>query len=41
MPESYNAQPLTPLDLNLDVSNNHYWSYNNVEALLSCKKPLT
>jgi len=41
MPESYNAQPLTPLDLNLDVSNNHYWSYHNVEALLSCKKPLT
>ncbi len=41
MSESYNAQPLTPLDLNLNVSNNHYWSYHNIEALLSCKKPLT
>jgi tryptophan 2,3-dioxygenase len=38
---SDNAQPLTPLDLNLDVSNNHYWSYHNIEALLGCKKPLT
>lgn len=41
MPHSYNAQPLPPLDRDLDVSQNHYWSYHNLEALLSCKKPLT
>jgi tryptophan 2,3-dioxygenase len=41
MSESYNAQPLPPLDPNLDVTKNHYWSYHNIEALLSCKKPLT
>jgi tryptophan 2,3-dioxygenase len=39
--ESYNAQPLPPLDPNLDVTKNHYWSYHNIEALLSCKNPLT
>jgi tryptophan 2,3-dioxygenase len=41
MSESYNAQPLPALDPNLDVTKNHYWSYHNLEALLSCKKPLT
>ena len=41
MSASYNPQPLPPLDPNLDVTKNHYWSYHNVEALLSCKKPLT
>lgn len=41
MSESYNAQPLPPLNPTLDVTKNHYWSYHNIEALLSCKKPLT
>lgn len=41
MSASYNPQPLPPLDRNLDVTKNHYWSYHNIEALLSCKKPLT
>ncbi|MCA1994443.1 MAG: hypothetical protein LDL41_20715 [Coleofasciculus sp. S288] len=41
MSASYNPQPLPPLDPNLDVTKNHYWSYHNLEALLSCKKPLT
>lgn len=39
MSESY--QPLPPLDPNLDISQNHYWNYHNVEALISCKQPLT
>lgn len=41
MPKPYKAQPLPPLDPNLDISQNHYWSYHNLEALLSCKHPLT
>lgn len=41
MSASYNPQPLPPLDPNLDVTKNHYWSYHNLEALLSCKNPLT
>lgn len=41
MSEADKPQPLPPLDPNLDVSKNHYWSYHNIEALLSCKKPLT
>jgi tryptophan 2,3-dioxygenase len=41
MPETYKPQPLPPLDPSLDVTKNHYWSYHNLEALLSCKKPLT
>jgi tryptophan 2,3-dioxygenase len=41
MMESYKPQPLPPLDPNLDATNNHYWSYHNLEALLSCKNPLT
>ena len=41
MSASYNPQPLPPLDPNLDVTKNHYWSYHNIEALLSCKNPLT
>jgi len=41
MSASYNPQPLPPLDPNLDVTKHHYWSYLNLEALLSCKNPLT
>ncbi|MBV9388973.1 MAG: tryptophan 2,3-dioxygenase [Chroococcidiopsidaceae cyanobacterium CP_BM_ER_R8_30] len=41
MSEPYNAQPLPPLDPTLDITKNHYWSYHNIEALLSCKQPLT
>ncbi|WP_341530846.1 tryptophan 2,3-dioxygenase family protein [Nostoc sp. UHCC 0302] len=41
MSESYKPQSLPPLDPNLDVTQNHYWSYHNIEALVSCKKPLT
>lgn len=41
MTEAYNAQPLPPLNPNLDVTQNHYWNYHNLEALLSCKNPLT
>jgi tryptophan 2,3-dioxygenase len=41
MSASYNPQPLPPVDPNLDVTKNHYWSYHNLEALLSCKNPLT
>jgi tryptophan 2,3-dioxygenase len=37
----FKPEPLPPLDPHLDVSQNHYWSYHNLEALLSCKKPLT
>lgn len=41
MTEFYKPQPLTPLDPTLDVTKNHYWNYHNIEALLSCKQPLT
>ncbi|HEY9622837.1 MAG TPA: tryptophan 2,3-dioxygenase family protein [Crinalium sp.] len=41
MTGTYNPQPLPPLDPNLDTSQNHYWSYHSLEALLSCKHPLT
>jgi tryptophan 2,3-dioxygenase len=37
----FKPEPLPPLDSNLDVSQNHYWSYHDLETLLSCKKPLT
>jgi tryptophan 2,3-dioxygenase len=37
----FKPEPLPPLDPNLDISKNHYWSYHHLEALLSCKKPLT
>jgi tryptophan 2,3-dioxygenase len=37
----FKPEPLPPLDPHLDVSQNHYWSYHDLEALLSCKKPLT
>lgn len=40
MSDSYKPQPLPPLDP-IDVTRNHYWNYHNIEALLSCKKPLT
>jgi tryptophan 2,3-dioxygenase len=41
MSKAYSAQPLPPLDPNLDVTQNHYWSYHGLEALLNCKRPLT
>jgi tryptophan 2,3-dioxygenase len=41
MSDSFNYHPLPPLDPNLDITQNHYWNYHNVEALLSCKKTLT
>ncbi|MBH8551727.1 tryptophan 2,3-dioxygenase [Nostocaceae cyanobacterium CENA357] len=41
MSESYKPKPLPPLDLNLDINQNHYWNYHNVETLINCKKPLT
>ncbi len=41
MSESYKPQPLPPLDPTLEINKNHYWNYHNIEALLSCKKPLT
>jgi tryptophan 2,3-dioxygenase len=37
----FKPEPLPPLDSDLEVSQNHYWTYHNLEALLSCKKPLT
>jgi tryptophan 2,3-dioxygenase len=37
----FKPEPLPPLDPDLEVSQNHYWTYHNLEALLSCKKPLT
>ncbi|MBD2461456.1 tryptophan 2,3-dioxygenase [Oscillatoria sp. FACHB-1407] len=33
--------PLPPLNPDLDVTQNHYWSYHGLETLLSCKQPLT
>lgn len=33
--------PLPPIDPNLDVTQNHYWSYHGLDILLSCKQPLT
>ncbi|MBD0387235.1 MAG: tryptophan 2,3-dioxygenase [Nostoc sp. C3-bin3] len=41
MSESYAPQPLPPINPNLDISQNHYWNYHNIEGLISCKKPLT
>jgi tryptophan 2,3-dioxygenase len=41
MSQSYNPQPLPPLDPNLDPTQNHYWTYHNLDALLQCKRPLT
>jgi len=41
MSASYNPQPLPPLNPNLDATKNHYWNYHDLEALLSCKNPLT
>lgn len=37
----YDAKPLPPLDPAMDMSKNHYWSYQGLDALLACKKPLT
>ncbi|NJO40189.1 MAG: tryptophan 2,3-dioxygenase [Cyanobacteria bacterium CRU_2_1] len=41
MSQSYNPQPLPPLDSTIDITQNHYWSYHNLDALLQCKRPLT
>lgn len=41
MPQSDHTQPLSPLDPSLEITQNHYWTYHNLEALLSCKRPLT
>lgn len=35
------VKPLPPLDPNLDVTQNHYWSYHSLEELLRCKRPVT
>ena len=37
----YKAVPLPPLDPDMDASDNHYWSYHSLDALLACKQPLT
>jgi tryptophan 2,3-dioxygenase len=39
--KKYDAKPLPPLDPNMDASKNHYWTYQGLDALLACKKPLT
>jgi tryptophan 2,3-dioxygenase len=39
--KKYDAKPLPPLDPNMDAGKNHYWSYQGLETLLACKKPLT
>ncbi|MDY7012468.1 MAG: tryptophan 2,3-dioxygenase family protein [Cyanobacteriota bacterium] len=41
MSDSYNPQPLPPLDPNLEIGQNHYWNYHHLEQLLSCKQPIT
>lgn len=41
MTKKYDAKPLPPLDPNMDASKNHYWTYQGLDALLACKKPLT
>jgi tryptophan 2,3-dioxygenase len=38
---AYDARPLPPLDPTMDASQNHYWSYHSLPALLACKRPLT
>lgn len=35
------SQPLPLRDLSRDASQNHYWSYHSLPALLACKQPLT
>jgi tryptophan 2,3-dioxygenase len=39
--KKYDAKPLPPLDPDMDASKNHYWTYQGLDALLACKKPLT
>jgi tryptophan 2,3-dioxygenase len=41
MSQSYVAKPLPPLDPAMDASQNHYWTYHSLPALLACKRPLT
>lgn len=33
--------PLPPIDPAVDISQNHYWRYHSLEALLACKRPIT
>ncbi len=40
MSKSYTPQPLLPINPNLNTSENHYWNYHNIEALINCKNPL-
>jgi tryptophan 2,3-dioxygenase len=35
------SQPLPLRDPSRDASQNHYWSYHSLPALLACKQPLT
>jgi tryptophan 2,3-dioxygenase len=37
----YEAKPLPQRDPALDVSENHYWRYHRLDALLECKQPVT
>jgi tryptophan 2,3-dioxygenase len=39
--KKYDARPLPTLDPAMDVSKNHYWTYQGLDPLLACKKPLT
>lgn len=39
--KKYDAKPLPPLDPKMDASKNHYWTYQGLDTLLACKKPLT
>lgn len=41
MSSSYRPEPLPPLNPETDISQNHYWSYHDLDALLRCKQPLT
>jgi tryptophan 2,3-dioxygenase len=41
MSAHYVARPLPPLDPEMDASRNHYWTYQGIDSLLACKKPLT
>ncbi|WP_119168083.1 tryptophan 2,3-dioxygenase family protein [Algihabitans albus] len=37
----YNAKPLPPRDPDMCPEGNHYWSYHSLDALLTCKQPVT
>jgi len=38
---NYLAKPMQPVDPDIDVSQNHYWTYHNLPTLLACKRPVT